>query len=159
MFTNRIFEGVGVWKKHPFVFIFLGFLIVFSLLSISCTKRFVGRSVSTYHWCKAYSFPATCSRHDNWFLWEYTVETGNRDKEFIVKGFADGGSGAAKSFNQLLPSKSNFYVVLAYNNKVVDSFIFGLPAAKVNSPIPFKKAFTCENKFDAVTIYWEAWVR
>ena len=120
----RTLTGERVLKRQPVVIILLAFLVFFSLFTVSCTKRFVGQRVNTYSWCKVYSFPAECSQHDKWFLWNYTIEHGSGDKDFVVKGFADGGSGAAKSIGDLRSEKSNFYIVLilycTYARKMVN---------------------------------------
>ena len=145
--------------RQFFIPVLLAIVVSFGLLS--CTKRFVGVSVDTnkVYWCRHYIYPNTCTYEDQWFMWNYTLSRGEEENEFILQGTADGTMGGAKSIGSLVPSESNFYLILSKNNIVVDSIVFNLPPVKVTSKIPFKKRFKCEVEFDSSSIWWEASVR
>jgi hypothetical protein len=131
------------------------------LNSISCSKRFVGRKVNTnsMRWSKVDHFPKNCFHSDKTFHWEYTIDKGDHPNEYVVTGYADGTRGNMRSIGRLVPSKSNFYIILANDNVIVDTFTFNLPGQSVTSKMNFKKKFTCEMEFNSITIFWQAYFR
>lgn len=129
--------------------------------SVSCSKQFVGRQVNTntQYWCQINALPSTCVQNDKWFVWEFTIEKGQSENEYILEGTADPSRSGAKSFNVILLHESRFSLILANNGTVVDNISFRLIGNSIDSSISFNKKFECEMPFDAGSIYWEASVQ
>lgn len=131
------------------------------LNSVSCTKQFVGRHVNTdaQFWSQINALPSTCEQSDQWFVWKYTIEKGQSENEYVLKGTADPSRGGAKSFSNIVGHESKFSLILANNGTVVDNIRFRLSGGSMGRPISFNRKFECEMPFDSGAIYWEAKVR
>jgi hypothetical protein len=128
---------------------------------VSCGKEFVGRQVNTntQYWCQINALLSTCAQEDKWFVWEYSIEKGSKENEYILKGTADGSRGGAKSIGNIVLSESRFSLILANNGTVVDNINFRLGGNEINAPVSFKKIFECQSSFNAATIFWSAKVQ
>ena len=129
--------------------------------SVSCGKEFVGRQVNTntQNWCQINALLSTCVQNDQWFVWEYSIEKGSKENEYILKGTADGSRGGAKSVGNIVLSESRFSLILANNDTVVENINFRLRGNEINAPVSFKKIFECQSSFNAATIFWSATVQ
>ena len=127
--------------------------------SVSCGKQFVGRQFNTQYWCQITTLPSTCVQKDECFFWEYSIEKGSKQNEFILKGTADGSRGSAKSIGNIVLSESRFSLILANNGTVVDNINFLLLGNEINAPVSFKRIFECQSSFNAAIIFWSAKVQ
>ena len=127
--------------------------------SVSCGKQFVGRQVNTQYWCQINALPATCVQMDKWFVWEYSIDKGSKENEYILIGTADGSKGGAKSIGNIVPNKSRFSLIIANNGTVIDNIPFFLMGYDIHAPISFKRKFECQSPFNAAIIDWSASVR
>ncbi len=135
------------------------FLLAFILGCLACGKQHVGMQYNTSGWSQIYQLPAKCTQNDQWFVWEYSIEKGSKENEYILIGTADGSKKGAKSVGNLVLNESRFSLILANNGTVVDNITFLLRGWDISSPIPFKKKFECQSSFNSAAIFWSAKVQ
>jgi hypothetical protein len=135
------------------------FLLAFILGCLACGKQHVGMQYNTSGWSQIYQLPAKCTQNDQWFVWEYSIEKGSKENEYILIGTADGSKKGAKSIGNIVLAESRFSLILANNGTVVDNITFLLRGWDISSPIPFKKKFECQSSFNSAAIFWSAKVQ
>ena len=135
------------------------FLLAFILGCLACGKQHVGMNYNTSGWSQIYQLPAKCTQNDKWFVWEFSIEKGSKENEYIFIGTADGSKRGAKSVGNLVIAESRFSLILANNGTVVDNIPFRLRGRDISSPIPFEKKFECQSSFNAAAIFWSAKVQ
>jgi hypothetical protein len=149
--------GRKVMKKNGSTCMVIWCLILLSV--ISCAKKYVGVRQNTSRWCKINNLPSKCSYQDKYFSWDFTISKVEKGQEYIVQGSANGSKGDVKSIGRLDHAKSQFYLVMAYKDVIVDTVPLTLMGDDILSPIPFKQKFSYEGNFDAAAIFWEAYLR
>ncbi|MDX1739616.1 MAG: hypothetical protein R3261_15360 [Alphaproteobacteria bacterium] len=135
----------------------IGVLLIVIAATAACGFQgpYVGKHVEDYHplLCTCDSLPASCSTNDDLFNFNYTISKGENEKEYIIEGFVDGFGREGEQWDEL---EGYFFLLLAsegdaYGYKKIFQQVNVLPRARdLSVKIPFKRAFTCEEDFDAV---------
>ncbi len=131
-----------------------------SILMVSGCKLlnpYVGRTVDTKSWYKYENNMSYTDLSDAVTI-KFSISESNEPGEYNLEGTLDGSKGSLKSIDHLVTQDSNFFLLLAKDNVIVECVAFIPRGLDHTHKLPFKRSFKSE-QFDSISIGYTMSVR
>lgn len=94
-------------------------------------------------------------------IFDFTIQKGEKDGEYIIDGFIDPSKGDLKSINHMVPAETRFFMLVARSGVIVDSVGFRPRAGFGNTDRewPFTIYYNQPEGFDGLSFAGQVSVR
>jgi hypothetical protein len=138
-------------------------ILMFLTMTVSCGKQYVGYKIDhgSPVWCHYINGENHYTKDIGGLVFDFIIKEGQGDGEYIIDGYIDPTKGQVKSWDRMIPEKSRFSMLVANDGVIVDNISFRpiTPYGGLGSKMPFTIKYISPEGFDAVTFYWNMYVR